>query len=249
MGDISEVRILVTIFSFIGVFVLLIGFMPSGFLITAYEGKTVTPPEDWESGEMLFFAESRNETIVHASGNNWYIYDLSIGGHNLNLYDGVDINLYYTDDMRMVHFWYWWIFATNHHYMNWVNSKGFDYGEALTPVELDDNFNSNDNMRFNLKDEHVNFWGFFSWNITDYDLPSEAWEGDELNLMVAIEFDQVNTSVNAWSLISMLLFFGLPSVSPIINAIIAIPIWIAIAYVSYILILRAIGAVFGGGGA
>ncbi len=67
--------------------------------------------------------------------------------------------------------------------------------------------------------------------------------------MWAIEFDQVNTSANAWSIMSQILVFDLPEVNSIINILISVPIWIGIAYLSFIIILRVVGAIFGGGGA
>jgi len=67
--------------------------------------------------------------------------------------------------------------------------------------------------------------------------------------MIGINFDQTGTGYNAWDLIGMLLFFQLPDVHWIINILLALPFWVPVAYLTFIFILRAIGAIFGGGGA
>jgi len=45
IGDISEIRGLVVVGSFLSCLVFLIGLIPPEFYPTAYEGKTVSPPE------------------------------------------------------------------------------------------------------------------------------------------------------------------------------------------------------------
>jgi len=244
MGDISEIRGLVVIFSFIAVFVIIIGLIPSQFLIADYEGRTIDVPDYFEAIDLLFYIDTWNQTLDDSGSlqGGYYIYTFVFGGHNLRLLDRVNPQLW------MQHYWYWLFFPTGHHYMKWLNTKGVSRGTDLTPSELDSDYTEG-NIRYRVKCSHFQMDAFFGFNETTYSSPSDAWDNNELALLLAIEFDEATTSINAWSLISMLLFFQLPDVHWIINALIAIPLWIAIAYLAFIMILRTIGAVFGGGGA
>jgi hypothetical protein len=80
----------------------------------------------------------------------------------------------------------------------------------------------------------------FGYNTTSYDNCTQAYENDALGIWLGINFDQVNTQYNAWNLISMILFFQMPDVHPLINVIIAIPIWVTIAYLVFTLITKLI---------
>jgi len=250
IGDISEIRGLVVVGSFLSCLVLLIGLIPADFYPTAYEGKTVSPPESgyFEAVDITYYVNTviitLNDTGYHAYKYppRYYTYELDLGGHDLRLYD------YYDPDvqLKLEHFWVQWIFETNHHWMKWINHEGVNRGEELTPSELDADYVEG-NIRYIVKCDHFQAIGFFGFNETAYSKPSEAWENNDLHIMFAIEFDQATTGFNAWSLISGILFFQLPDVHPIINATIAVPIWIAIVYISVILIYRSIGAIFGGG--
>ena len=52
-----------------------------------------------------------------------------------------------------------------------------------------------------------------------------------------IEFDQMATGLNAWDLISMVLFFKMPNVHPVLNYIIGVPIWISITWLAASIII------------
>jgi len=101
-------------------------------------------------------------------------------------------------------------------------------------------------MTYVAKTEDFQCRAYFGFNDTKYSSPTEAWDNYELDILIGMKFDQVNTSINAWSLISMLLFFQLPEVHWIINALIAIPIWITVAYLIYVLIIKIIPFIAGG---
>lgn len=98
----------------------------------------------------------------------------------------------------------------------------------------------------------------FSFDTSIYGDPQFAWDSntgdpvpDELYVLCGIDFDQTRTAYGAQSVLTALLFFNLPQVlggMPVIfGAILSLSVWGAILYISYIIILRTIGAVFGGG--
>ncbi len=127
-----------------------------------------------------------------------------------------------------------------------LGTSGADRGTSFTPSELDGDYTGG-NIRYTARCDHFQMFIFFGFNETLYSSPSDAWTNNALRILFAIEFDQTNTTVNAWSLISMMLFFQIPTIHPLLNVILTIPLWIALTYLVYITILRAIGALFGGG--
>lgn len=257
MGDISEMRGLVVIGSFIGLTVLLSALIPSQFFASTYEGRTIETPTYFEAIDLTSYASTLNYTFSDSDtsgqtvnyGVIYWIKDLTVGGHELSV-RFIDFNNTPTarEDIYIYHFWWWWIFQTGSHQPDWINKNGVNYGGGIYLSELDGDYAGNtDDLRYTLQCDHFNINVFFGFNTTRWATPSDAYNHEELAILFGVEWSQVNTSINAWDLVAMILFFGLPDVHWVIDAIIHIPIWIAEAYLAFILILRAIGAIFGGG--
>jgi hypothetical protein len=114
-------------------------------------------------------------------------------------------------------------------------------------------------VRMNFEEQQiVTFDVHFGFNTSMYGDPSFAWDNntgnpvpDDLWVLSGINFDQTRTTYDAWGLIEAILFFNLPSVlegtPAFIGYILSIIVWIPIIYVTFILLLRSIGALFGGG--
>lgn len=133
--------------------------------------------------------------------------------------------------------------------MSWT-IEGEDYGENLYWTDLDTLAETYDNLIFTVKASAGNqFTCAFAWDEETYPKPSDAGKVDQLNIVVGRTLDQMQSSINAAGLIWGILFFQTPLIHPLINAFIAIPIWICVGYLIFIFALRLIGAVFGGGGA
>jgi len=250
MGDISEMRGIITVIAFLACFILLIGLIPAQFLVADYEGRDVHVPEEFDSIDLESYATTWSHTM-NETGEGGYarIPDIDLAGHVCALWykqaNATPLHI------RWVHQIYEWIFFPAFHPMEWL-FNGIHRGDSdhwLYASELDADYVTGDPIEYTVMCSHFTAHVFFGFNETLYDSPTEAWNGGGLNILVGLEFDQVSTSLNAWSLISMLLFFQLPEVNWVINALLNAPIWACIAYLSFILILRAIGAVFGGGGA
>jgi hypothetical protein len=90
--------------------------------------------------------------------------------------------------------------------------------------------------------------GYFGWS-TSYTDATDAYDNHALWLYLEAGLDRNNTALNGWSLIQSVLFFNIPNVEPMISYIMGIPIWICVAYLAVIMVLRIAGAIFGGGGA
>jgi hypothetical protein len=100
----------------------------------------------------------------------------------------------------------------------------------------------------------------FSFNTSLYGDPQFAWDAqtgnptpDDLWVLTGVGFTQARSSYDAWGIVEALLFFNVPQIlegtPSFIGYLLSVITWVPIVYISFILILRAIGSVFGGGGA
>ena len=80
----------------------------------------------------------------------------------------------------------------------------------------------------------------FNYDEETYSSVEDAWNHHGLSFFIGIEFDQIATGLNAWDLIGMVLFFKMPNVHPLLNYIIAVPIWASIAWLAFALIIAVI---------
>jgi hypothetical protein len=142
----------------------------------------------------------------------------------------------------------WIITYPDGNYEMYLTSDSTSYGTSIQNTDLDALFNQNKSLKFTLRFQELATTFWLSYNTTKYSNVTAAWQGNELYGLVGASWDQAQTSYNAWDLIGGLLFYKMPDVDYTIDLLMKIPIWSCIAYVAYILILRAIGAVFGGGG-
>lgn len=249
MGDISEMRGLVTVVTFLGVVVLLIAFIPNQFY-TASGARNVNVPDVFEGIDIYSFAESKmiglNETggSIWWADSNYYHVDIDIGSRNFDLYykraNKTNLNLF------VIHIWYEWIFIPYDHRLTWYNYQGIEKGDYLLVSYLEED-GEDGKARYNIECSHFRAYSQLAYNNTLYSSFEDAWNNHGLYAFFGIDFDQVNTSYNAFALLGMLLFWQLPEVHWIVNILLSIPLWICIAYLTFILILRAIGAIFGGG--
>jgi len=253
MGDISELRGLIVVMSFLGAFVLLIGAMPSDFYTAGDMRAISTPEEIFETIDVYSFAETKTIWLNESGGSEWWIdptfciEDVDIGNW--------DIDFYYKDanesglSCRLIHIHYEWIIWPADHHLKWFDKTGVDQSDSsgyLTVEDIQTNSVSNVS-RWRAVCDHTTYYTSFAYNTTLYGNFTHAWNYHGLYAFFGVNFDRTNTSYNAFQLISMLLFFQMPAMNPILNAFMAIPIWICIAYLIFILLLRAIGAIFGGG--
>jgi len=243
MVEVSAENItLVTVVTFLSVFFILVSMMPAGLLYTPSEKRTIDVPEYFESVDITSFSQFKNITIgKDLSDLPEYWFDL--GGHS-----------FYWDTNYHIHvltLWThggWWYFTWDFNSFKWYDSNGIErswgYG---TEWHLDwDSINCSESWTLKqIGGQEVQVSVFWGYNKTAYASAWHAFMNNDLNVLIAIGFDQLNTSINAWNLVGSLLFFQTPEVHPAINAIIAIPIWVMIAWLIYILILKAIPFVGG----
>lgn len=253
MGDISELRGLITVITFLGVFVLLIAWIPLAFY-QAGKGRDVTVPDAFEVIDVWSYAETflyqMNETGGGTIGNKYYITDdgLDIGNRDFTFYYS-KANLT-EHELKMQHNWYYLIFPQAEN-LEWICTKtNENRGKLLDASEMQlDGENQTEAVKiakYRAKTKDFQYVGFFQYNATTYANFTHAWNHHQLYFFWAVNFDQVNTSFNAFQIVGMLIFFQLPQVNIFINALLAIPFWVCIGYLVYVLIIKVIPLIAGG---
>jgi len=246
LGDISEFRGLIVIGTFLAVSLLLMGWIPYEFWVAGEQGRTIEPPEYFESSNLIQWNTTYIMNVTHSYFETW-------GKEEFGQYMRFHAWKPAVGDYRMnnVHLEKWWVFEWGQHKMNWINDKGISRGGDLYEDEIEQDWNSDSELAsYKVECSHFYCMADISYNTTTYESVYDAWSNSDLHILWGIEWDQMGTSYDAWSLISSVLFFRpITGIPYYISAILGIPIWIASAYIAFILILRAIGAVFGGGGA
>ena len=248
MGDISELRGLIVIGTFLSVTLLLIGWMPYQFWVAGEQGRTINVPDYFESSSLIRW----NSTyVINITSNDYtHMWGKAEFGHNMwfhaweNVFgDYVLWNKHY--------FLLWGVIQYGTHEMDWISDKGINRGGWLYENEIEEDWDATrDVASYKVQCDHFYMMADFAYNTTAYSSVYEAWDSNDLHILFGIDWDQKGTSYDAWSLISSVLFWKPIAGIPLwIMQLISIPIYIAAAYIAYILILRAIGAVFGGGGA
>lgn len=247
MADISELRALIVVVVFLGSMSMLITLIPSGFQQSLDGIREYTIPEYFDVNEALAYnftdAKTFNITFGWMTGFSWS--DM-IGGWKILF--KADQSIDGTINMQMFHLDYWWIFSWVNDAFRWKSSSsGKEYSEyysdkaiVIWGSDLDTIFSEDGKLRFSMECHHVKINLWMEFNITEYSKPSDALRDNSMHCLIGISIDQMNTGFNAFSIISMLLWFEFPNVHWAINWSIRIGLWCAIAYVSAMFIMYLI---------
>ena len=258
MGDISEIRGLLSLISFVGMLILLIGLIPSQFVVEGYEGREHEVPNYFDSIDLIQYAETYvmniTDTDIKSEVGDYYFKDLDIGGHDLEIgYSKANKSHH---KMWVTHYWSEWLFVPWDCTLLWYDKNGTKCSikegatEYVTGTIIESDYNEYVGAEYGLT--HPNRFSMemtVYYNTSAYSNVNEAWDNYDLHILTGITWDQVATGYSAFDLIGMILFFQLPNVHWYIKAVLALPFWITFAYLAFIFILRAMGAIFGGGGA
>jgi len=243
MGDISELRGLIVVVTFMSVFVILVLMMPYQFVIGTPSSVQVTVPDYFEISNIMTYNLSETKLITL----NQTIWDFSLGGHNLFV-DNFHPEAY-IDAIQIRHYSWWGPFIVNAHPMKWYDRVGqlISQGELNAHLLYIDKLDAHDyGEAYTVRCDHIYFSTVFGYNQTLYSSYLDAFTHEALDLWMGITWDQQATSFNAWQIVGMLLTFQAPNIHWAINSIIAIPIWVCIAYLAYVLIIKIIPFIPGG---
>lgn len=258
MGDISEMRGLIVVGTFLSVFAILVMFLLASFPgSTGWgdSGKIADTPTYIGAGDVILYNSTNyNVNFTEYAGSDpsyWGYWGITltfdsahylVSAFNTTNYHGYPAQFYayYAPHYPM---------SYGLEAMTWT-IQNEDYGEKLYWTDLDSLAETYDDLIFIVKASAGNqFTCAFIWDKDTYAKPSEAGEVDQLYITVGRTINQMQSSINAAGLIWSILFFQTPLIHPVINIFIAIPIWICVGYLIFIFALRLIGALFGGGGA
>lgn len=234
---------------------MLIALIPPGFQGSASSIREYNIPEYFDVNEEMAWNFSDAKTF-NISFSYWVPFNWidTIGGWKVLFNCGYLIDG--TIRMYMKHLDYWWIFSWINDAFHWRSSaSGIEYSTFVSSnqiymyeSELDQVFANDGKLRFSMQCDHVkiNFW--MEYNTTTYSKPSDALRDNAMKCLLGISIDQINTSFNAFSIISMLLWFEFPDVHWAINWGIRLGLWVAIGYVSAMFIMYLIQTLkpFGG---
>jgi len=249
MGDISEMRGLIVVGCFLFMASFLIAGIYSDLGYSAESKRQMNIPEYFEGLDLGSYTVTYNNSVPQDGIENDKTWNL--GGYNWIIAGRLS-----TDVLRVGINRYWWIFWVGTQWLYFKNTEGIDRGAQLTRAILDADFDVTEGQVkykvFYPTDPKVGCDIYFGFNVSLYDWPSEAWENgtaqnSDLKFLQGIGLEQIATTYNAWNIIGQILFFQMPETHWIVKAILAAPIWIAMAYTAFILVLRAVGAIFGGG--
>lgn len=236
----------IVVVTFLAIWSILVGFMPAEFLEEEIVFRSPTVPEDyWSLDSIEQIATTHNLTMSDGGGYFQDAWGIDEGfGHNFLLKGNI------VDDQLKVEnqHYYLWVFNIpyGHHSMDWISkATGENYGGFLTQDEFDEVSEFDDTLNvtyaaFTLLCEHVTMHNVVGYNNDTYANASEAFENDQLYLEFGIEWDELGTGLNAWNMLTSILFFQEPDIHPYINVLLAAPLWAAIAYLSYGFIMVAI---------
>jgi len=227
--------------TFLAVFGVLVMTIPMGFIEATDEyTQRDIPTEEYHVQNLEAYASvwelTMNETGGNSIGGLYYDVNFEIGGHACYIrYKCANkSNL----DLFIMHKYTLWGFWPTAHRMDWKNRINVERGDILTVEEIESDYG--EYLPYDCSCSHFYMDASFNYNETLYSSVEDAWDHHGLTFFIGIEFDQLATGLNAWNLIAMILFFQMPNVHPLLNYIIAIPIWISVAWLAFAFIIAVI---------
>lgn len=255
-GNLAELRPLIFIASFIGLTVLMVGWMVTEspiLFIGADPGGSSTGEGSTSPMSLLAW----NETYVLNLTNNMPPpFQFEIGNWKMIVQKyvpptgpGLSVETYES----------WWVFTWNFDPFRWykdgnevsVPGHTLAYGDMffIEPSRLDSDFTNEgtSGLKYTIKNTRTQMDVSFAFNTTLYDNPSDAYSANDIGLIFDIDWNERNTSVNAISFISGLFTFSLPGVPIYVSVILWVMMFPPLAYLTFIFVIKVLGAVFGGG--
>lgn len=231
-------RTLLVIVTFLGVFTILVASIPAEFLYATEEYRERDIPEEFEALELQQFVNTYNYTLISPS----HFFKKNFGGHNFWHQSHAEYGSFY---VKINHYdWEFPIFGflIGSHALEWYGHETYkNYGKSIRGTEIEENWDSEDSVsHFIASCEHLQMYIWFSYNTTLYASVWEAYQVNGLQVLWAIEWDEMGTGLNAYNLIAMLLFWQLPDVHIVLNIILSIPLWVTIGWAMFAFIMAVI---------
>lgn len=231
---VNLVKTFVTVVTFLAIFAFLISIMPAQFLVSGSNYRQINVPTYFESIDLQTFASYYLINITSDSyqkfwGKSEFGHDMNFRAEKLATY-----NMLWNE-----HGYTLWGFWTGGHKQKWINENGTERGDLLTTSEIDLD-SDNGTAKYTVECSHFQMKAWVGYDPTLYNSSKNAWDAHNMSVLFAIDFDERGSTLNAWNLLALLLFFQLPNVNPIINMLIAIPVWVCFAVLTFIVIIEII---------
>jgi len=228
--------ILLTVVTFLGICFCLIGLMPTWMMVKS-EYKQFEIPDEVSAIEYLFLNFSK-VTFINVTQEEDMEWEGQIGGHDILIiwrqtYGGW-ISIYHLEIWRFGPF----SIYTGEHRMEWYQETLI--GNYLNISRTNYSFEETGGARFKIKCDHFYFFFLLYYNPENYTNFQEAFNQNDFWMVLGITFDQVASTLSSWDIISSILFFQAPQIHPLLNFIIALPIWVSIGFLIYEFIRRLI---------
>lgn len=251
LSDTSYIPIFITIITFLGSLVLFIYWIPTDFYTaTALRG---VDTRTFESGDLIYYNNTWSH-YLNTTDSWWIAAEPSIlnlpvssgdfGGWNLRLEYSKAYEVQHILRCTHVHSTYWGVIPSDHRMT--FSFNGYNRGTILTIDEIESDMNTttgNRNLvKYSSTCDHFTFQLFLTYNTTAFPSLLYAWDNYSILATTGIRFDEMNTGLNAWSVLSNILFFNLPNTHWTVNALLAIPIYASVIILSFILVLEVIKA-------
>jgi len=249
LGDISEYRGIIVIGSFLACFSILSGLMYSAYALVPADYRELETPGYVDVQDVLKYNYSDTVTVILTDGGT-FLYPEDSG---IQEFGGWYIMQWWWEPSGTVHLtsfrrygrfgpFYWKIEDGD-----FINDDPRNLGLSLSSDQMQTDYDKYDQMHYLVEFDVTQINIHLFYNTTAYTTVYNAWENANLTCIWGITWDQVKTAYSAWDIIGMVLWWQLPNTDIYTQALISTPIYLAFAYIAFILILRAIGAIFGGG--
>jgi len=256
-------RALVFVFTFLGIFALLMANMPGELVVQtfnpSYNRSDEEVKEKFKVADLTMYSNAVSGNISYGSSKQ---YDFGLpSGQKLEVWFSQEsvatASGYVTfKAFELRHLMHeilgWWY---DYHRLDWtIENTGRKVYDWVLKGDLEEAWNSEVNASvFTAHCDHITTSVLImpynsSWTI------EESWDNGYLGYVLSYEVDWNATGVSAWTITAQLLTFqvpdlGIPGVGgTIMSYLIAIPVWSLIAYLVYKLVAGLIPFVSGGGG-
>lgn len=241
--DIGFYRVFIVIVTFLGVTALLITFFAADtrWFTTASGERLVTVPTEWNGINLrnMNLTFSWNQTLAATQ-----TYPFTLGGHSMGFSNelgwGMKIYHYAGFGGQFIETLKWFNERSVERQFWWITD--WEWGVKGDIIDWD--YANFTRLQYTVKSTYpYQIMVLFYFNTTTYDVPSDAWNAGELQVFVGMNWEYMTTTMNAWDLISAMLFFKMSDTNVYVNAVFAIPLWAGIIAVSTLVVIEFIKAI------
>ena len=227
-------------FAFLGVFALILAYMPSQYFYDAskpkYEERTY--PSYWSPADIQ---NIRWNASAPVNATEWYSY-IEIHRVGTDWSDTIYVKVHWDIGKQQFDFYHW----------NWgITFFGWATGSCLiTPSPISENTildsdhldPDQNSSRFDMYCDHHSFIVHFIFDEETYSSLEDALTNHDVVVNVGMGWDYERGALGGWDIISRLLFFqAIPQLgSPFLTSIIALPLWGAIGFIIFIVVTKIV---------